>query len=90
MRELERHMSVDVYGRCGKFKCAKERGNKCLEEAQTRYRIIQTLNTYHAYRANYGTKPATKGWMAVCNRFTISVLVERLTTAIFAVVSVLF
>ena len=86
MRELERHMSVDVYGRCGKFKCAKDRGNKCLEEAQTRYRIIQTLNTYYAYRANYGTKPATK----VCNRFTISVFVERLTTAIFAVVSVLF
>ena len=50
---------------------------------------LEYLLRVQSKRSKLWYKACHKG-MAVCNRFTISVFVERLTTAIFAVVSVLF
>ena len=39
VRELRRFIPVDIYGKCGEFKCAKEKGWQCYKEAEAKYKF---------------------------------------------------
>ena len=39
VRELRRFIPVDIYGKCGEFKCAKEKGWQCYQEAEAKYKF---------------------------------------------------
>ena len=39
VRELRRFIPVDIYGKCGEFKCAKEKGWQCYKEAEVKYKF---------------------------------------------------
>ena len=39
VRELRRFIPIDIYGKCGEFKCAKEKGWQCYQEAEAKYKF---------------------------------------------------
>ena len=39
VRELRRFIPIDIYGKCGEFKCPKEKGWQCYKEAESKYKF---------------------------------------------------
>ena len=39
VRELRRFIPIDIYGKCGEYKCAKEKGWQCYKEAEAKYKF---------------------------------------------------
>jgi len=39
VRELRRFIPIDIYGKCGEFKCPKEKGWQCYKKAESKYKF---------------------------------------------------
>ncbi|XP_059087672.1 alpha-(1,3)-fucosyltransferase C-like [Tigriopus californicus] len=39
VRELQKHIPIDIYGKCGQFKCAKDKGMACFRMAEKKYKF---------------------------------------------------
>ena len=54
VRELQKHIPVDIYGKCGEFKCAKDKGWECYRMTESKYKFY--LSFEDAMCKDYATE----------------------------------
>ena len=54
VRELQKFIPVDIYGKCGEFKCAKDKGWECYRMAESKYKFY--LSFEDAMCKDYATE----------------------------------